>query len=254
MNFPTAQKSGRVHVAIIMDGNGRWATLRGLPRSAGHRAGAARIPLLVQAAMCMEVEVLTLYAFSGNNWARPEGEVAGIMKLFEDFIRAGNEEWRREGIRVSVIGRRDRLPLTLLEAIEAAERNTRAGGSFQLRLAIDYSGQDIIVEAARRLRDETSPTRDDFARLMALASHARPEDAEVDLLIRTGGEQRLSDFLLWELAYAELWFSEKLWPDFTPDDLAEAVRAFEGRERRFGRLTPSGRDEEASLAVHALNH
>lgn len=227
------------HVAIIMDGNGRWAERQGLARTAGHAAGAARIPSIVRAAWGAGLRVLTLYAFSGNNWARPENEVACILRLFEEFFIAGLETWRRDGVRVSVIGRRDRLPAALAASIAAAERATASGRLLHLRLAIDYSGQEVILEAARRCPGEAPPTRDGFARLMALASHACPEDVEVDLLIRTGGEQRLSDFLLWELAYAELWFSEKLWPDFTADDLAEALRAFETRERRYGRLAPA---------------
>ncbi|MGH9378375.1 MAG: polyprenyl diphosphate synthase [Terriglobia bacterium] len=253
MSFTSVQESGRPHVAIIMDGNGRWATLRGLPRSAGHRAGARRIPLMVRAAKDLGVRILTLYAFSGNNWARPQVEVAGIMKLFENFFQDGIEEWRREDVRMSVIGRRDRLPAALLSAIEAAETGACSGKRLHLRLAIDYSGQEVIVEAARRFRDEPSPTRDGFARLMALASHANPEDTAVDLLIRTGGEQRLSDFLLWELAYAELWFSEKLWPEFTAADLAAAIRCFEARERRYGRVTPAPSEDPAN-AILTLNN
>lgn len=235
------------HVAIIMDGNGRWAVRRGLARGAGHAAGAERIPLIVRAARDLDLRALTLYAFSGNNWTRPESEVAGIMRLFEEFFIANRAAWRRDGVRVSVIGRRDRLPASLTAAISAAERATWSGHHLHLRLAIDYSGQEVILEAARRCAGEAPPTRDGFARLMALASHACPEDIEVDLLIRTGGEQRLSDFLLWELAYAELWFSEKLWPDFTADDLAEALRAFAGRERRFGRLAEGSRETPMPL-------
>ncbi len=235
---------------MIMDGNGRWAVRRGLPRTEGHRAGAARIRELAQAAMALGVHTLTLYAFSGNNWARPQSEVEELMRIFSDFFNAGTGEWRGDGVRASVIGRRDRLPSALIASIDAAEFATRAGARLHLRIAIDYSGQDMILEAARRLRDEPCLTRADFGRLMALASHASPDDSAVDLLIRTGGERRLSDFLLWELAYAELWFSGKLWPDFGASDLEDAVRDFTGRERRYGRL-PAPPSDATVVAAEA---
>lgn len=239
--------AGCLHVAIIMDGNGRWATRRGLRRAEGHCAGAGRIRQVVKAAPALDVRTLTLYAFSANNWARPETEVTGLMKLFDGFFRAEKEEWQREGARVSVIGRRDRLPAALLDSIEAAESATRTGERLHLRLAIDYSGQEVIMEAARRFPGQRGHTREDFARLMAVASHACPEDPEVDLVIRTGGEQRLSDFLLWELAYAELWFSGKLWPDFNANDLAAAVRTFRSRERRYGHLAPAESEDSPQV-------
>ena len=245
-------EAGRLHVAIIMDGNGRWATLRGLARTEGHRAGATRIRELAPAAPALGVETLTLYAFSANNWARPEREVRDLMEIFQKFFDSEASEWQRSGLRVSVIGRRDRLPGPLLEAIQSAEIATCGGTRLHLRLAIDYSGQEAIIEAARRLSSEQCPTREDFGRLMAIASHASPEDPPVDLLIRTGGEQRLSDFLLWELAYAELWFCGKLWPDFDARDLENAVRDFARRERRYGAILPAplgkeARQNEASL-------
>lgn len=234
-----------IHVAIIMDGNGRWAKRRGLARAEGHRAGAETVERMVRAAASLNVDPLTLYAFSGNNWARPEFEVHRLMDLFADFFRAGLAAWCRSGVRVSVIGRRDRLPPSLTEAIRSAERLTRAGKQLHLRIAIDYSGQEVILEAARLLQHSPAGSPQEFSRLMAAASHAGADDPPVDLLIRSGGEQRLSDFLLWELAYAEIWFSEKLWPDFGPADLARAVRWFEARERRYGRLAPAPSEEAA---------
>lgn len=234
-----------IHVAIIMDGNGRWAERRGLARAEGHRAGAEAVERVVRASPSLGVNVLTLYAFSGNNWARPGFEVHRLMELFADFFRAGRSGWRPAGVRLSVIGRRDRLPPPLTEAIEAAERSTRDGKQLHLRIAIDYSGQEVILEAARLLQHRPARCPEDFGRLMAAASHACADDPPVDLLIRSGGEQRLSDFLLWELAYAEIWFSEKLWPDFGPGDLAHALRWFDSRERRYGRLAPAHSEEAA---------
>ncbi|MGH9449621.1 MAG: polyprenyl diphosphate synthase [Terriglobia bacterium] len=236
------------HVAIIMDGNGRWATQRGMRRAEGHCQGAQSIRKVVEAAPSFGVTALTLYAFSGKNWARPKEEVAGLMRLFADFLRDERDNWGRCGVRLSVIGRRDRIPSALLNSIEAAESTTCTGEQLHLRLAIDYSGQEMIVEAARRFASHPCRGAKDFARLMALASHARTDDPEVDLVIRTGGEQRLSDFLLWEMAYAELWFTDKLWPDFSAGDLAAAVRDFRSRERRYGQLT-MGESEESMPSI-----
>jgi len=231
----TAQAE-RLHVAIIMDGNGRWASLRNLPRAEGHGAGAESIRRIVDAAPRLGVRTLTLYAFSGNNWGRPESEIQDLMKLFEEFFRSEESLWVSQGIRVSVIGRRDRLPFSLLEAISASERATISGTRLRLRFAIDYSAQAVIVEAARRFRGSLTAAPKEFSRLMAESCHASSEDSDVDLLIRTGGEHRLSDFLLWEIAYAELFFSNRYWPDFGEDDLAEILAEYRRRERRFGRL------------------
>lgn len=235
-----------IHLAIIMDGSGRWAERRGLARVEGHRAGAKAVGRLMRGASELGIGTLTLYAFSSDNWARPELEVHQLMNLFADFFRMGRASWRDSGVRVSVIGRRDRLPPELADEIELVEVSTRSGTRLHLRVAIDYSGQGVILEAARllQLRSDLQHPQD-FGRLMAAASHACADDPPVDLLIRTGGEQRLSDFLLWELAYAEIWFSQTLWPDFDVSDLAEAVRWFGARERRYGRLAPSPSEEAA---------
>lgn len=232
-------KRTRLHAAIIMDGNGRWAASRGLPRTAGHRAGAEAIRRVAFAAPQLNIGTLTLYAFSHDNWERPAAEVSALLQIFEDFFRTERGWWRRCGVRVTVIGRRDRLPWPLLAEIETAEDATRNGDRLHLRLAVDYSGREAILEAARHLNSSPRATREEFSRLLAQAVHAAAEDQEVDLLIRTGNEQRLSDFLLWEAAYAELFFSPVYWPDFGPHELGEAVEEFSRRDRRFGKVHPA---------------
>ena len=229
-----------LHVAIIMDGNGRWATRRGLPRTAGHRAGARTVRTIVEAAPVAGVRMLTLYAFSSDNWKRPAREVAALMRIFRAYLAAETAACVEQGVRLNVIGRRDRLPATLLTAIAAAEGATREGARLDLRIALDYSAQDGILEAARRA-EGAALTREGFGRLLDDAIHAGAPTTPVDLLIRTGGEQRLSDFLLWETAYAELFFSAVMWPDFAPADLRDAIDAFGARERRFGGLPSSSR-------------
>ena len=190
------KQSTSLHVAIIMDGNGRWATRRGLPRAAGHRAGVEAVRRMVRAAPDLGITALTLYAFSSDNWSRPPAEVNTLLA---------------QSARLSIIGRRDRLPRSLVTVITDAERATSRGTRIELRIAVDYSARAAIRSGALL--------------------------PDVDLLIRTGGEQRLSDFLLWESAYAELWFTDTMWPDFTATDLAAAVKDFRMRDRRFGGLS-----------------
>jgi undecaprenyl diphosphate synthase len=214
-----------MHVAIIMDGNGRWAQRRGLPRMAGHRAGVATVRRVVERAVDVGVERLTLYAFSSDNWRRPAAEVQSIFWLLRAFLRLDTERLRRRGVRLEVIGRRDRLSDVVLREIEKAEAATRKGDGLHLRVAIDYSSRDAITRAAARLFG---------AGAISLEGLSHALGAEVDLLIRTGGESRLSDFLLWECAYAELLFTEQMWPDFDGDDLDAALAQFKRRERRFG--------------------
>jgi undecaprenyl diphosphate synthase len=216
--------SARLHAAIIMDGNGRWATARSLPRLAGHRAGATALRRVVEAAPDIGIRTLTVYAFSSDNWQRPRQEVSALMKLFHSYLGRERDKCVENGVRISVIGRRDRLPPLLLPAIESVEEATAGGKRLHLRLAVDYSSRDAILRAAHKLKSKG--TREDF--LAAL------DGVDVDLLIRTGGEQRLSDFLLWECAYAELVFTPVMWPDFGKADLAAAVAEFHSRERRFG--------------------
>jgi len=222
------------HVAIIMDGNGRWATRRGLPRAVGHRAGAKAVRRVVEAARRRGVGTLTLYAFSSDNWRRPAAEVEALMGLFERYL---GEEARRcveNGVRLRVIGRRDRLAAPLVAAIDAAEARTAAGGAMELRIAVDYSGRGAILAAIALLPAGPAPAGEEF--LAALARSGHGGAPEVDLLVRTGGERRTSDFLLWESAYAELFFSDRLWPDVGAADLDEALAWYAGRERRFGGL------------------
>ncbi|RPJ52320.1 MAG: di-trans,poly-cis-decaprenylcistransferase [Acidobacteria bacterium] len=224
------------HVAIIMDGNGRWAEERGWPRTRGHRAGADAVRHAVEASPRLGITTLTLYAFSSDNWRRPPEEVRVLMALFRDFLESEIDTCRREGVRLGVIGRRDRLPAALVGTIEQAEEATAEGEVLELRLAVDYSSRDAIAAAAAR-HQGAAPSREQFRDLLARSQHGDPRTPDVDLLIRTGREQRLSDFLLWESAYAELLFSSVLWPDFTGDHLREAVEDFRGRNRRFGALS-----------------
>jgi len=225
-----------MHVAVIMDGNGRWANARGLPRAVGHRTGARTVRKIVEAAREMGIGTLTVYAFSSDNWQRPGPEVTALMRLFRAYLVGETRRCVENGVRLSVIGRRDRLGPELLTTVQAAECATAAGRAMHFRVAIDYSARDAILRAAARLGGRAEPTREEFSRAIAEEIHSPGETPDVDLLIRTGGEQRLSDFLLWECAYAELYFTPKMWPDFTPADLRAAVNEFAGRERRFGRV------------------
>jgi len=222
------------HVGVIMDGNGRWAERRGLPRRFGHRAGADAVRRTVENAPRLGIETLTLYAFSCDNWRRPAPEVEALMSLFEDYLGRERKRALREGLRVSVIGRRDRLRPSLLDAIEKTETATANGRTLHLRLAVDYSGRDAILAAAARQLARGPLDRTSFERSLHEAVHSPTEVPELDLVIRTGGEQRLSDFLLWESAYAELYFTDRLWPDFEVSDLEQAVAEFARRQRRFG--------------------
>jgi undecaprenyl diphosphate synthase len=224
-----------MHVAIIMDGNGRWAQGRGLPRTAGHGAGVTAVRRVVEAAPSQGIDVLTLYAFSSDNWKRPGPEVRALLRLLESYLRTELASCVKQGVRVEVLGRRDRLPERVQEAIAGAERATASGTVLRLRIAIDYSSRDAIVRAAAH----GPRSREELAR--RLAPEADRPAPDVDLLIRTGGEQRLSDFLLWESAYAELYFTEVAWPDFDGSALAAAVAEFGRRQRRYGGLAPVAR-------------
>lgn len=217
-----------------MDGNGRWAVARGRARLAGHRVGAKVVRSIVESAPELGIGILTLYAFSADNWKRPGREVAGLMRLFRTYLAAETARCVQNGVRLCVIGRRDRLSPVLLRAIEAAESATVAGRKLLLRIAIDYSSREAIIAAANQGVEVAS--KEEFGRVLAAVTHSPPVP-EVDLLIRTGGEQRLSDFLLWESAYAELMFDPCLWPDFNVERLRGAVWEFRKRDRRFGGLS-----------------
>lgn len=232
---------GGIHVAIIMDGNGRWATARGLGRTAGHRAGGEAVRRAVKAAPELGITTLTLYAFSSDNWRRPPREVAALMHLFREHLGSEVDECVKHGIRISVIGRRDRLDSSLRRSIERAEAATATGDTLRLRIAVDYSARDSILEAAARLPKRGEVSRDAFSTCLGEGINDSGPSGDVDLLIRSGGEKRLSDFLLWECAYAELLFVEKMWPDFAEADLAAAVSEFYSRQRRFGGLLRAAR-------------
>jgi undecaprenyl diphosphate synthase len=227
------------HIAIIMDGNGRWAAARGLARSAGHKAGLTPVRMSIEQCSQRGVEALTLFAFSSENWRRPAEEVGSLMGLFIEALDREIEELHGKAVRVRFIGERRSLSVRLQARIAGAEARTAANTGLKLQIAMSYGGRWDIVQAAQmiardcasgRIRPE-EVTEESFARHLSLAGVP-----EADLLIRTGGEHRISNFLLWELAYAELYFSARLWPDFAESDLEEALGYFAGRERRFGRI------------------
>ncbi|BBK42864.1 isoprenyl transferase [Allostella vacuolata] len=225
------------HVAIIMDGNGRWARARGLPRAAGHRQGAEAVKRTVRAAGNLGVRYLTLFGFSSENWKRPETEVADLMGLLRHYLRAEIAELHANGVRLRVIGDRDRLARDIRALIENAEATTRANDRLHLTVALSYGGRQEIVLAVRRLAEEVRAGRlspeqiDEAAIARRLDTHDLPDP---DLLIRSSGEQRISNFMLWQSAYTELYFTPTLWPDFAETHLADAIRDFGTRERRFG--------------------
>jgi undecaprenyl diphosphate synthase len=230
-----------IHVGIIMDGNGRWAAARGLPRSAGHHAGVRTARNIVEAAVRAGIGTLTLYAFSSDNWSRPTPEVRALMRLLRRSLHNESKRCLENGVRLTIVGRRDRLPASLRAAIADAEALTARGRNLHLRVAIDYSSRDGIVRAAERYAHhvargavENPLSREGFGELLAEVHHDPRAVRDVDLLIRTGGEQRLSDFMLWECAYAELYFTAAMWPEFGEEELHEALRVFDSRERRFG--------------------
>jgi undecaprenyl diphosphate synthase len=224
----------KLHVGIIMDGNGRWATRRRLSRLRGHEAGVEAIRRVVEAAPKQGVGTLTLYAFSSDNWRRPKAEVSALMSLLRFYLTSEIESLVRNGVRLTVIGRRDRLPAGISDAIGRAEAVTANGDVLHLRIAVDYSARDAILNAAAKAASAGDLTRETFSGLVTGEAGLR----DVDLVIRTSGEKRLSDFLLWESAYAELHFTETMWPDFGAEDLRDALASFHGRERRFGGLQP----------------
>ena len=234
-----------MHVAIIMDGNGRWATQRGLPRTAGHRAGAQAVDRIVTAAASKGVDVLTLYAFSQANWQRPLPEVRGLFRLFRSYLKEQTSRCVEQSIRLNVIGRRDRLDPRLLSLIQESEHATAHCDRMILRIAVDYSAQWSLMQVCHSFRVPVAIDQQRFARQLASVDHAIPI-SEVDLLIRTGGEQRMSDFLLWECAYAELLFVSRLWPDFDEEDFDAALAEFSRRDRRFGSIDTT----DAARAQH----
>jgi undecaprenyl diphosphate synthase len=235
------------HVAIIMDGNGRWAKAKNMPRSLGHRAGVAALKRIVEAAPTLGIQRLTVFGFSTENWRRPAGEVSELMRLLKAYVRSDLDRLRREGVRVHILGRRTGLPADILETIEHAEQSTASNGVFHLQVAFNYGGRADIIDAARRFAEEVAAgrvrpedlTEESFQSYLSTADCPAP-----DLIIRTSGEQRLSNFLLWEAAYAEFVFQDVLWPDYGPADLSAALEEFRTRERRYG-----GADVNDALAT-----
>ena len=235
-NSPAIAPPG-LHLAIIMDGNGRWASARGRPRAAGHVVGARKAREMVEIASHHGIGTMTLYAFSADNWARPRREVVTLMRLFRRTILAEQERCIATGVRLIFIGRRDRIPRELLHTIESAEAATAGGRRLLLRVALDYGARDTIervIAMARLTQGEI--TRETVAEMIGRCDHSGGPAPDVDLLVRTGGEQRLSDFLLWECAYAELIFTRRMWPDFGEEDLVQALKDFHSRHRRFGAI------------------
>jgi undecaprenyl diphosphate synthase len=226
-----------VHVAIIMDGNGRWARARGLPRTAGHRRGAESVRRAVETARALGISYLTLYGFSSENWKRPAHEVDDLMGLLRVYLRGEIDELRHNGVRVRVIGERAKLPRDIVDLIDHAESTTASNTALTLVVALSYGARTEIASAARRIAEEvargsiSSDAIDEFLFARYLSTEGIPDP---DLLIRTSGEQRLSNFLLWQCAYAELVFVDTLWPDFSRDDFEDALGEFRRRERRYG--------------------
>ena len=225
------------HVAVIMDGNGRWAERRGLDRIEGHRAGIESVRAVVRAAHELGVRQLTLYTFSTENWSRPRGEVDELMRLLERYLESELEEVDRNGIRVRAIGRLERLPDSARARLDEALARTRDNEEMDLVFALSYGGRTEIVDAARKLAREVEQGKLDPEAIdekLFAACLYDPELADPDLLIRTGGESRVSNFLLWQIAYAEIHVTDVMWPDFRKGDLVEAILAYQSRERRYG--------------------
>ncbi len=243
-----------IDVAIIMDGNGRWATRRGLPRRAGHRVGISALRSVVEAARLLPVRSLTVYAFSADNWKRPAREISALFGLLRYYLARELATLVENDVRLTVIGRRDRLPDDIVAHIAHAESVTKTGRRLHLRIAFDYSARHAIAQAA----DQTGAAGATSETSLAKALCPDNGPANIDFLIRTGGEQRLSDFLLWEAAYAELFFSDRLWPDFDGCAFAAAIAEFDKRNRRFGGLpdlqSPDGELERPSIVARCAKH
>lgn len=227
------------HIAIIMDGNGRWAKERGFPRAMGHREGAKRVRDILSAASKEGVKILTLFAFSTENWNRPEKEIDFIFDCFDKFLNKERDDIIKKDIRFNVIGRRDRISGKLVDHIKDIEAVTKDNKSFILNIAFDYGGQWDIAAAARKIADDAKSglievsgiNEDSFGMYLSLSDQPKP-----DLLIRTAGELRISNFLLWQIAYSELYFSDVLWPDFCDDEFKKALNEYRRRDRRFGKI------------------
>lgn len=232
------------HVAIIMDGNGRWAKARGLPRTAGHKKGVDAVRRVITAARELNVRYLTLFGFSSENWRRPADEVGELMRLLRFYLRSEIAELHRNGVRLRIIGDRERLAPDIVQLIEAGEERTAGNEGLTVMVALSYGGRQEIVDAARRLAADAAAGRLDPAAIDEAAFVGRlyaPDVPDPDLVIRTSGEKRVSNFLLWQAAYAEFLFTDTLWPDFEKSDLEAAIDEYNRRERRFGATTAGAR-------------
>lgn len=232
-------KSIPFHVAVILDGNGRWAEKRGRPRSFGHQAGAENVKKIVRAASDLGIRMLTMYAFSTENWKRPSAEVQFLMELFGEYLLGSLEEMKQEGVQMHIIGERHMLSEGLRAKMARCEEETAENHKICFNIAINYGGRDEVVRACRMLAEQVKKGRlepENISENIFENSLFSPSSRDVDLLIRTGGEQRLSNFMLWQVSYAELYFTPVLWPDFDQHELMKAVQAFQGRDRRFGGL------------------
>lgn len=227
----TSKSIGPKHVAVIMDGNGRWARKRGLPRSVGHKKGAEAAKRIVEYAVDHDVQYLTLFGFSSENWARPEAEIVELMKLLRHYLRSQMAEFHKKNARLSVIGDRSAFDSDIVELIENAEALTNGNDAIHVIIALNYGGRQDIVQAVERLLDEGRVNNIEQAIADGLMTAGVPDP---DLLIRTSGEQRISNFLLWQCAYSEMFFTSTLWPDFSEKDFREALDEYAGRDRRFG--------------------
>ncbi|MBC7329051.1 isoprenyl transferase [bacterium] len=231
------------HIAIIMDGNGRWAQRRGLPRLEGHLAGVGAVRRIVEACRDLGIPYLTLYTFSTENWRRPKEEVEGLMMLLREQLRSQTPELKEKGVRVIVIGKRDELPLDLQAEIKRSEEETAQNKDLHLILAINYGGRAEIVQACKRIIEKVKSGEIEDIDEASFSSYLYTRDIpDPDLLIRTAGEQRISNFLLWQIAYTEFYITDTLWPDFTKEDLIKAIEDYKRRKRKFGGLA----DEESS--------
>jgi undecaprenyl diphosphate synthase len=257
MHFVEARNLPR-HIGIIMDGNGRWAEMRGQPREAGHKAGSAAVRRVVRVARRLGIDALTLYAFSEQNWGRPPGEVDALMGLLHEYLVSERDEILENGIRLVAIGDIRRLPEMVRDALDPLRAASERNGRMTLALALSYGGREEIADAARELAMDVAAGKLDPASIDVAALAARLPSlsaGDPDLIIRTGGEQRLSNFLLFGAAYAELSFTDRLWPDYTEDDLFGAIASYQRRERRFGHVgksaAPPGETEHRSVAPAA---
>ncbi|MGB9878066.1 MAG: isoprenyl transferase [bacterium] len=232
------------HIAIIMDGNGRWAQKRGLPRLEGHLAGVGTVRRIVEACRDLSIPYLTLYTFSTENWRRPKEEVEGLMMLLKEQLRSQTPELKEKGVRVIVIGKREELPLDLQEEIRRSEEETAQNKDLHLILAINYGGRAELLQACKRIAEGVKKGDIEDIDEEVFASYLYTKDIpDPDLLIRTAGEQRVSNFLLWQIAYTEFYFTDTLWPDFTKEDLIKAIEDYKRRKRKFGALpNEEGRD------------